>query len=351
MTTPSTTPSWPRAVRPQDRERLATIHGDFTLWRFHDPSSGDVAFAVAYGDLGGATPILAPILARVHSSCVTAEAFAACDCDCAEQLSAALARIAQAGRGVVFYLQQEGRGAGFAAKVRDRMLVQASGHALTTFEAYDRLGLPHDQRSYEAVAAMAAGLDLTAPMRLLTGNPGKAEAVARGGARVAGHEPLAVVTSAHGAHLLAAKRAAGHTTGDWPGTASEPPATMAAAPAALAGDTGLAHVGAYWLPVRTPPPLWFRLDAYQNAQNAREGDHVVVLTAPVETDRPAVVVRHDRIRERFPLRDPPDAWPPVAAGLARDGGFAVFLPEGRATDTTIEAVLQAHLQGRTRPMT
>jgi GTP cyclohydrolase II len=329
-------------VRPRGRERLATIHGDFTLWRFHDPGSDDVAYAVTRGDLGGTTPILT----RVHSSCVTAEAFAACDCDCAEQLSAALARIAQAGRGIVFYLQQEGRGAGFAAKVRDRMLVQASGNTLTTFQAYDRLGLPRDQRSYEAVAAMAAGLDLTAPIHLLTGNPGKAEAVARGGVRVAGHEPLAVVASAHGGHLLAAKRAAGHTTGDWPGTATDPPATTATTvPAALAGATDLAHVGAYWLPVRTPPPIWFRLDAYQDT---REGVHVVVLTAQVETDRPAVAMRHDRIRDRFPLRDPADAWPPVAATLARDGGFALFLPEGREADAAVASVLQAHLRGRAR---
>jgi GTP cyclohydrolase II len=247
-----TTGAWQRPVRPQGHERLATAYGDFTMWRFDDPDSDDAAFAVTCGDLGGPTPVLA----RVHSSCITAEVFAACDCDCAEQLRAAFARIAQAGRGIVFYLQQEGRGAGFAAKVRDRMLVQASGNLLTTFEAYDRLGLPHDQRTYEAVAAMTRGLDLEAPLHLLTGNPGKAEAVARGGTRVAGHEALAVTASVHGAHLLAAKRAAGQTTGNWHGTASDMPAPIGAATSMAAtsvaatsppvpAGVGVGHVGAY----------------------------------------------------------------------------------------------------------
>jgi len=78
--------------------------------------------AVARGDLRAPEPLLA----RVHSSCVTSESYGSRDCDCAEQLDAALAHVARAGRGVVFYLMQEGRGAGFTAKARDRMIVQAS---------------------------------------------------------------------------------------------------------------------------------------------------------------------------------------------------------------------------------
>jgi GTP cyclohydrolase II len=303
----------------------------------------------AEADSGGHTDnrpavALLPTLLGVHSSCVTAEAFAACDCDCAEQLSAALARIARVGRGVVFYLQQEGRGAGFAAKVRDRMLVQASGNVLTTFEAYDRLGLPHDQRTYEAVAAMTRGLDLEAPLHLLTGNPDKAAAVTRGGARVAGHEALAVAASAHGAHLLAAKRAAGHITGHWHGTATDMPAPIAAGTAPVSAAAGLAYVGAYWLPIRTPNPAWFWLDAYQDA---RSDICVVVLTAPIETHRPQVAERRDRVFDRFPLREPAEAWPPVAAQLVRQGGFALFRPESPALHAAADAVLRAHLRGRT----
>jgi 3,4-dihydroxy 2-butanone 4-phosphate synthase/GTP cyclohydrolase II len=85
-------------VRPLD-----TTHGRFRAHRFHNLTTGQPALAVAAGRLGGR----APILARVHSSCVTSEVYGACDCDCAEQLDAALAAIARAGRGVLFYLTQE----------------------------------------------------------------------------------------------------------------------------------------------------------------------------------------------------------------------------------------------------
>jgi hypothetical protein len=172
--------------------------------------------------------------------------------------------------------------------------------------------------------------------------------VARGGVRVAGHEPLAVTASAHGAHLLAAKRAAGHTTGEWCGTAADIPEPIAASPPALTATAGVACVGAYWLPIPTPDPAWFRLDAYQ-AEDA--GPCVVVLTARVETSRPHVAVRRDRIRGRFPLPPAPDAWSPVAARLAREGGFAIFLPETDALDAAADAVIQAHLRGRVRAQT
>ena len=72
----------------------------------------------------------APVLARVHSSCVTSETFGACDCDCAQQLDGALARIAKVGRGVVFYLLQEGRGAGFEQHFAQTGIEGAEGDAL-----------------------------------------------------------------------------------------------------------------------------------------------------------------------------------------------------------------------------
>jgi 3,4-dihydroxy 2-butanone 4-phosphate synthase/GTP cyclohydrolase II len=76
-------------------EALATRHGEFVVHRFHNCTSGAPALAVTFGDVGGAEALPA----RVHSSCVTSEAFGACDCDCAEQLDGALAHIASHGRG------------------------------------------------------------------------------------------------------------------------------------------------------------------------------------------------------------------------------------------------------------
>src|SRR6185369_16928013 len=91
---------------------LSTRHGEFVVHIAQNLATGAVAFAVTLGDVGSPETLLA----RVHSSCVTSETFGGCDCDCVEQLDAALAQIASAGRGVVFYLLQEGRGAGLVAK-------------------------------------------------------------------------------------------------------------------------------------------------------------------------------------------------------------------------------------------
>src|SRR6516162_1784305 len=189
-----------------DERPLDTVHGRFRAHRFHNLTTGQPAVAVATGDLAGRSPVLA----RVHSSCITSEVYGACDCDCAEQLDAALAAVAAAGRGVLFYLTQEGRGAGFAAKARDRMLVQASDHRLTTFEAYDRLGLGHDQRRYDEVGAACRLLGVTARLRVLTNNPEKLETLRAAGVAVAGHRALAVGASPFSRHYLAAKSRSGH---------------------------------------------------------------------------------------------------------------------------------------------
>ena len=165
----------PNDFEPTESRGIDTRYGRFRVQRFRSASSGEPALALLRGDVGGAEPLLV----RVHSSCLTSEFLGALDCDCAEQLAGALAAIAHAGRGVLLYLMQEGRGAGLLAKARDRMMVQAHGERITTFEAYDRMGLPRDRRSYEAVPPLLAQLGIHAPLRLLTHNPEKALA-ARG---------------------------------------------------------------------------------------------------------------------------------------------------------------------------
>jgi GTP cyclohydrolase II len=84
---------------------LVTRHGEFALAEAQHETTGEVAWLLTRGDV--ATP--EPLLARVHSSCVTSETFRGCDCDCADQLAAALERIAACGRGALFYLFQERR--------------------------------------------------------------------------------------------------------------------------------------------------------------------------------------------------------------------------------------------------
>lgn len=310
---------------------VATRHGDFTVHVCQDLTRRTYAMVIGRGDLGSA----APLLARVHSSCVTSETYGGCDCDCCEQLDAALAAIAAAGRGVVFYLDQEGRGAGFVAKVRDRMLVQASRGRLDTFEAYSRLGLAADLRSYEAVAAARTLLGITAPLTLLTNNPEKLALLTALGVPLAGSAGLALPPSAYNRHYLAAKAEAGHRLAPTAGPQAEPPgAVEVVAPRALDDTPSLVRIGAYWLPIRAragtaPAPHWFRLHAYADLRHGRER---VVLTYGDEAATPVLLrFQREALLERIPGRTrglEHGRWSAtVEAVVAHGSGVAVMLAD------------------------
>jgi len=91
--------------------------GDFTAYIFQDIIHKGYVIALAYGDINNATELHT----RLHSSCVTSETLRGCDCDCVQQLEGAIQKIAASGKGVLFYLLQEGRGVGYTAKARDRL--------------------------------------------------------------------------------------------------------------------------------------------------------------------------------------------------------------------------------------
>lgn len=329
-----------------DTRPLDTAHGRFRAHRFHDLAAGRPALAVAAGRLGGCEPVLA----RVHSSCVTSEVYGACDCDCAEQLDAALAAIAREGRGVLFYLLQEGRGAGFAAKALDRMLVQASRNRLTTFEAYERLGLGHDQRHYGQVASACRLLGVTAPLRLLSNNPAKLAELRAAGVRIAGRRALAVDASPFSVHYLAAKRRSGHLLPAGHATAAALPQPVTfRQPRPLRGAPRFLELASYLLPLRAPAPVWFRLHLYLDVVTRRERV-VLALDPGRRSGRPPLVhVQRDALLERFPLRRPGLArqWAQVRADIARHGaGCVLFLPEDEAPDPALAPLLARHLRGR-----
>jgi GTP cyclohydrolase II len=270
--------------------RLAEARGVFDVHFFRDLARETTAMAISTGTLDRAEPVLA----RVHSSCVTSECLLGRDCDCAEQLEAALAMMAEAGRGVVFYLLQEGRGAGLSAKARDRMMVQASGHRLTTFEAYSAMGLPSDLRSYEVVAPMARLLGVRAPIRLLTNNPEKVAAV---GAALA-TEKLEVASpievqgeaSPFNHHYLEAKRSTGHAlqrSGN-AGDAQPPIRPHVFEPFALPGDASRVVTASYFLPIGLPGrasqedrPVWFRASVLYDRERTETRMRLTPLAAEV----------------------------------------------------------------------
>jgi GTP cyclohydrolase II len=325
---------------------MDTRHGRFQAHRFHDLATERPALALAYGDVAGREPVLA----RVHSSCVTSEAYGACDCDCAEQLDAALAAIAREGRGVLFYLLQEGRGAGFAAKALDRMLVQASGNRLTTFEAYERLGLGHDHRHYDQVAAAGRLLGVTAPLRLLSNNPDKLAQLRAAGVRIAGRRALAVDASPFSVHYLTAKSRSGHLLSAGGDTAATlPEAVTFRQPRVVRGAPRVLALASYLLPLRAPAPAWFRLHLYLDTATRQER---VVLTHGTGRRRervpPLLHVQRDALLERFPLRRPGPAaeWARVRAAMVRHGaGCALFLPEDDPGDAGAALLLANHLRG------
>ncbi len=189
--------------------RLPTPHGEFRLVVYRTGNPGGLGaaavgaadeehVAMVMGDVTGAD-----VLARVHSSCFTGEVLGSLRCDCRAQLDAALARIAQEGRGLVVYLVQEGRGIGLGNKIRAYHL-QDEGH--DTVDANLALGFDVDLRSYDLAAGILADLGVGS-VRLMTNNPQKLDGLKAAGVVVGAHESHWVTSTEHSESYLAVKKA------------------------------------------------------------------------------------------------------------------------------------------------
>ncbi|GIV94223.1 GTP cyclohydrolase II [Chloroflexus sp.] len=143
-----------------------------------------------------------PVLTRLHSECLTGDIFGSHRCDCGEQLAAALTAIQQAGRGVLLYLRQEGRGIGLVNKIRAYALQQ---QGLDTVDANRALGLPDDMRDYRVAAAILTDLGIRS-VRLLTNNPAKITGIEQHGIAVAERVPLQMPANNYSAAYLLAKQ-------------------------------------------------------------------------------------------------------------------------------------------------
>ncbi|MBI2335132.1 GTP cyclohydrolase II [Candidatus Daviesbacteria bacterium] len=129
-----------------------------------------------------------PVLTRIHSRCLTGDSFYSLRCDCGDQLKESMKKIQKAGRGVIIYLNQEGRGVGLANKIRAYRL---QDQGMDTVDANHALGLPTDTRDYSAAAKILKNLKIS-NINLLTNNPQKRDQLEKYGIRVNKRIPLEI---------------------------------------------------------------------------------------------------------------------------------------------------------------
>jgi 3,4-dihydroxy 2-butanone 4-phosphate synthase/GTP cyclohydrolase II len=200
----------------QQRERLVervaetslpTRYGQFHMIAYKSLADPDEHVALVMGDLADPEPVLV----RVHSECLTGDAFGSLRCDCGEQMELALQRIASEGRGVFLYMRQEGRGIGLHNKIKAYAL---QDQGLDTAEANEALGFPVDPRQYGVGAQILVDLGLRR-IRLLTNNPKKRVGIESYGLEVVAQLPIiAPVTEFNRRYIETKRDKLGHTLGE-----------------------------------------------------------------------------------------------------------------------------------------
>ena len=187
-----------RLVKREASAELPTDHGPFRIIAYGNMLDNETHVALVRGDIADGKDVLV----RVHSKCLTGDVFHSARCDCGAQLDTAMARIAAEGRGVLLYLNQEGRGIGLANKIR---AYELQDQGLDTVEANERLGFKADQRDYGIGAQILSDLGIKT-MRLLTNNPRKFVGLQGYGLSVSEAVPLEIPASDHTRRYLKTKK-------------------------------------------------------------------------------------------------------------------------------------------------
>lgn len=178
--------------------QMPTSHGNFQLHAYKEINSGMEHLALVKGTWEKDEAVLV----RVHSSCMTGDIFGSCRCDCGPQLHKAMEMIEKEGKGVIIYLNQEGRGIGLTNKLRAYKL-QEEGY--DTLEANIKLGFKGDEREYGIGAQIIRDLGVT-KMRLMSNNPTKRTGLVGYGLEIVENVPLEIASNIHNELYLKTKR-------------------------------------------------------------------------------------------------------------------------------------------------
>jgi 3,4-dihydroxy 2-butanone 4-phosphate synthase/GTP cyclohydrolase II len=178
--------------------QMPTDYGQFELVLYRSKLDGQHHLALIHGDVAGKPGVLV----RVHSECLTGDVFGSRRCDCGPQLHQAMRQVADAGRGVIVYMRQEGRGIGLAPKIKAYKL-QEQGY--DTVEANKKLGYDMDLREYGLGAQILVDLGLKT-IRLLTNNPKKVVGLEGYGLKIVEQVPIKTKPNPHNERYLKTKR-------------------------------------------------------------------------------------------------------------------------------------------------
>jgi 3,4-dihydroxy 2-butanone 4-phosphate synthase/GTP cyclohydrolase II len=185
-------------IREEVTVKMPTLYGDFDLIAFTQLNTGETHLALKKGEWEKTDSVMV----RVHSSCITGDILGSMRCDCGEQLHAAMSMIEKQGKGLVLYMNQEGRGIGLLNKLKAYQLQE---QGLDTVEANIKLGFGMDERDYGIGAQILRHLGIT-KMNLITNNPKKRAGMNGYGLEVVSTIPIEIEPNAHNKKYLFTKR-------------------------------------------------------------------------------------------------------------------------------------------------